>query len=255
MNYQDDNQNFNPSTGTGGLVSPTENEPESMPLGLSDDAFDDFSGDPKIDSAMDQYAYSGKGKGGFLLFVILLSVAGAVLWTMRKTGGVLAPNTATAATEKQIDQALAKLKGSGANAQDINSLFGDLDKLVDQFEVDPTKKQVPIDYVQKNPFELRSLTNQNSDKNDKSNNPANSEERARAARLKSLQDELAKMNLQSIITGKDNIAMITGNVVRAGNRVGNFKVTAIHPQVVELEALIGPNDKVSFSLKLKTPQK
>lgn len=253
MNFDENNPNQNPSTGTGGLVSPTENEPESMPLGLSEDSFDDFSGDPRVDAAMDQYAYSGRGKGGFLLILVLLCVAGAVLWTMRKTGGVLAPDTATAATEKQIDQALAKLQGAGTDPGNINSLFADIDKIVDQFEVDPSQKQVPIDYVQKNPFELHNLTNQDTDK--KGDTPANSAERARAARLKSLQDELSKMNLQSIITGKDNIAMITGKVVRAGNRVGNFKVTTIHPQVVELEALIGPNDKVSFSLKLKSPKK
>src|SRR5690606_35865728 len=96
--------------------------------------------------------------------------------------------------EKRIDQVLAKLgkpdrDGSNPLGQEaLKSLFGDTDAIVAMFADDPTRQQVPIEYVKKNPFANPLLEQKKVEK--PTTNPS-AAERAAEARRRQLQMEAA----------------------------------------------------------------
>ena len=247
MSYDPNSQDNLSQDHSGGLMSHHEEEPASMPLGV-DDSFDDFSGDPSLDAALDPYGASKKGGSGILLFVVLIAVAGGVLWTMRNTGGVLKPSKANAESVKKVDEALQQLNGNKNNTKGVKSLFQDTNKVLSILSDSNYQNQVEVDEVQMNPFVLRQiLGTSNKVKDDTKNAVLSNEDRQKMEQLKTLQKDLSMMSLQSILSGKESLAVISGKVVRPGNKIGKFKVTKITKQAVELTA-----DNHTFSLQLKS---
>ncbi len=203
-----------------------------MPLSM-------LTGDQPLEGAggFDNSAFAEKKSGlsGPALLVVLLIAAAGVLGAMRMTGGVPTADASIAEAERKIDQALQKLATPAKAAQTnnkIQALLDDTDSIVTMFANDPSRKQVTVDQLAKNPFELF-LVRKTEEAADPS---AKVMDKLKAERLKKLKDELAKLSVQSVLQGRTSLAVVSGKVVREGESLGSFTVTQIGPFGVRLTA-------------------
>jgi hypothetical protein len=173
-------------------------------------------------AALDAAGPIKKSNGGVLLILGVLAVAGIALYTMRATA-TLEPTDASAVdAEKKIDQVLNRLSGKEKGPANLGTLLKNSDQVVAMFAADPVKKQVTLDHLQKNPFELFML------KSDTPGLPvADLSDKAKQEELRKLRAELESYKLQSVLSGKTSLAVINNKVVREGEQVGSFIVTQI----------------------------
>lgn len=218
-------------TGSGKLLPPGD-DGQQMPLNLG-------GGDEFNPGLIDAPGLDGSRKGvpGLaLVLVIILAVGGGTLWAMRMTGSSAAPADETAASaELKIDEALKKLAAAGPEGSNlargsIEALFQDADQVVSLFANDPVKNQVAVEELAKNPFALPEA--------DESPKEAAPDVAAlnRQARLKQLQEELTELKVQSVLTGSKSLAVVSGKVVRVGDKIGSFTVKAIAANGLTLTA-------------------
>lgn len=202
----------------GGVVGP-EGLPEASDL--------DFETKPKRSISQ-----------GTLLLLGVLVVAGGGLYLMRFSQGNV--NNANAkAVEAKIEQALAKLAQPAGLAPDdplaknnLNALFKDTNSIIAMFASDPSQRQVPIDYVKKNPFALE----QAKKPEPTAENPTPTPTRDNGARKK-LAAEAQDLKLQTVMKGRaGSIAVINGQFIQVGQKFQSFTVKSIEGMAVELEA-------------------
>jgi hypothetical protein len=165
------------------------------------------------------------------LLALTLVVAGAALFVMRQTGGSSVDQTPDQA-ELRIEQTLAQYSGQGARGADGGSLPPTAEVL-SRFQNDPRARQVELAYLAKNPFlpagrspEELALEEAKPDES----------EQARARRAEALRREFNALTLQSVMNGAEPVAVIDGELVRPGGRIGSFKVVSIEPRAVLLSA-------------------
>ena len=60
--------------------------------------------------------------------------------------------------------------------------------------------------------------------------------RRREERTRQLRGEVDRLQLQTVMIGRTPMALIGDEIVRVGDRIGSFTVTAIRPGAVELSA-------------------
>jgi biotin carboxyl carrier protein len=185
-----------------------------------------------------------------LLLLGVIGVAAATLYAMRVGGHVDVNDASLVGVETKIEQALARLKADGApatglSAEQLATMFKDTDEVVATFAADLTRKQVTLDYLQKNPFELFSP---DGPKEVKTADQA-ALDQAKVARQKKLKAELDTMKLQSLMSGgATRLAVVAGKVVREGDQVGSFTVTGISSAGVLLTA-----DGNTWTLTMEQP--
>ena len=229
---------------TGRVLAPEDDGPTQMPLGVGGEQ--DMLGETPLGMEGSSSTSTGKTQS-VLIMLLVVVVAGGALWTMRVTGGVEQVDSSVSVAEQKIEQALARLKSEdqngGVNQDQLDSLFGDTDQVVAIFENDPTKKQVDVDNLRKNPFALV-VTN----KKGQQTESVAAIDRVKAERLKQLKHEFDKLQLQSLLNGATPLAVVSGKVVRAGDSVGSFDVIAIGAGGVKLMA-----EGNSFTLTMKQP--
>lgn len=227
---------------TGRVLAPEDDGPAQMPLGVGDQ---NMLGEPLGLEAAPR-AGSGRMQSALVMLLVVVVAAGA-LWTMRVTGGVEKVDSSVSAAEQKIEQALARLKSGDKSAalkeEHLDSLFGDTDQVVAIFENDPTKKQIEVDNLNKNPFALV-VTQKKSDQAES----VAAIDRVKAERMAQLKREFDKLQLQSLLNGSTPLAVVSGKVVRAGDSVGSFDVISIGPGGVKLSA-----EGNSFTLTMKQP--
>lgn len=227
-----------------------DDQPESMSLlggiaGQDEDA--QFA-------AIDAAASSGTGSklwsSSVLLIVLVAAVAGGTLYAMRLTQDDLGGASTTTQVETKIEMYLVKLTNPSAMAEDdplqkaqIEALFKDTDEAIRMLAADPAKKQVPVEYVKKNPFALR-IVRQTAD------GPVDDSaaEKERLARMRALEQEVKRLNLQSVSFMRVPVATINGEFYRRGDVVGSFTIDAISAehQAVKLVA-----DGTAFVLRME----
>jgi hypothetical protein len=212
--------------------------PEEMPE-VSDTEFGDAKGPGKLMSQ------------GTMVLVALLVVAGLVIYAMRtvQNGGT----SGNKDVDAKIEQALAKisqpyaLSGDDALAPgNTAKLFKDTQEIVEEFSNDPAKREVPIDYVKKNPFVMPTTATPEAPVGA---GPARPDENALA--IKKLQAELKNLKLQSVMGGNRPVAIIDGELVQPGGTVGSFTVKAIKGTTVELE---GAGQPFTLTMEEKKPK-
>jgi hypothetical protein len=203
-----------------------------MPLSM-------LTSEQRVDGAagFDSGAFAEKKSGvnGAMLLVVLLIAAAGVLGAMRMTSGVPTTDASIADAERKIDQALKKLATPARAAETngkIQALLGDTDSIITMFANDPSRKQVSVDQLAKNPFELFVTRKAGSDTDPN----VKVIDKLKAERLKKLKDELAKLSVQSVLQGRTSLAVVSGKVLREGDSVGSFTVTQIGPFGVRLTA-------------------
>lgn len=160
-----------------------------------------------------------------IFFAVLIIAGGGMLFVMRKVG-FNAMSAFAKMKEPEVD-----LTRNAAGSRDHHRVLRDLSEST-------VKGQVPIDQVQKNPFEIPEVVAA-----DASNDPEvaarQAAERARkeaAARKQRLETALANLKVHGILGGSNPVARINDQAVRVGDVVDEFfTVKAIKGRSVELE--------------------
>lgn len=192
----------------------------------------------------------GLSQGTLLLIGAVLLAAGS-LYLMRLVQGDLRQEAGPQKAEAKIEQVLAKLNQPGTLEPESPLLPENLEQLtegidlVQVFNTDYTGRQVPVEYVKKNPFRLNLPTTE------KAGPTGPTPDAIRAQRLKQLQSELARLELQTVMGGQTPLAVINGQFVRAGQQLGSFHVESIHAQGLQV-VLTAEGER--FTLSMQKPQ-
>ena len=113
--------------------------------------------------------------------------------------------------------------------------MNDADFIIDQLDLDTTKRQVPVEFTKKNPFYL--FVDQAIPVADPVKPTEDAEAKRIAELMKKLDAEMAKLKIQSILpNGRKPVAIIDNKIVQVGEAVGSFKVKEIQKLAVVLEA-------------------
>lgn len=189
-----------------------------------------------IDNAVELGLTTEQPKSKFLaqgpaLIVIAAVIAAGSLYAMRLAQGDLSSDKATKEVEAKIEQWIARLTApSGTNPDDplsqdrLDALFANTDEILAMFNVNHAKRQVPIDYLKMNPFTLRSFSQAGDDDDGAEDRFALQK---REQRMRELERELAKMQLQVVVGGRLPVATIDGEFYRVGDTIGSFKIEKI----------------------------
>ncbi|GAB4194724.1 MAG: hypothetical protein Kow00105_08980 [Phycisphaeraceae bacterium] len=171
-----------------------------------------------------------------LLVVIVAVIAAGSLYLMRATQGSLTSSKDVEDIEAKIANALNKLNkpalltdGDPLQAENLAALFSPTDEATAIFEHDVREQQVPIEQIKKDPF---SLTFADESQTTAQQDTTHNNDR----RFAKLKDELDKFDLQSIMLGARNIAVIGGEFYKKGDRLGSFTITDIDKFTVYLQA-------------------
>ena len=238
---QNQELNDGEAQGTGKVVVPTD-EGEQIPL-------------TSMSGGLESEGTIGDG-GGFeepkkgvppvaLVLLVVIAVGGGVMWAMSATGHKAPADGASLSDETKIEAALKKLVSAQPGASNLDhdsfeAIFSDSKRFVELFSDDPAKHQVSLDELAKNPFQLSSGEVKGAE--------APSTDFQRQEVMSRLGKEHAALQLQSVLTGSQSLAVISGKVVRVGDVIGSFTVKAIEPGRVVLRA-----EGVDFELEAKKP--
>ena len=229
--YQDESNALIPNT--------ADEEPMSMTLsGIG------RSGGEAIHSE-NGYDIASSGGGGLLshttlLVAVVAIVAAGSLYLMRASQGSLASSQDVQDIEAKIATTLNRLNkpallpdGDPLLAENLSALLEPTEDITAIFEHDVREQQVPIEQVKKDPFSL-SL----GDDSQNTNRQDTSKDNDR--RFAKLNEELNKFDLQSIMVGSRNIAVIGGEFYKKGDRIGSFTITGMDKLTVYLDAAGAP---------------
>ncbi len=177
---------------------------------------------------------------GTMLILVIFVIAAGTIWGMRVSQRSEGPSKLTQEHEAKIDNALKRLSSASGPAHDdpinpanIKKLFKDTDSIVSMFSTDPTKQQVPIDKIKKNPFVLPLF--QSTSTVDAGFDARRSQEADRKHREK-LERELEGFDLQSVMNGAMPVAIINNDLLQPGQEIGSFTIKAINDVSVKLES-------------------
>lgn len=230
--YQDD------MTATGEQV-PMDDEPKQLTLmggvaqGGGGDAFD-----PAVVDA--QAPRNFLSQNALLLLVVALVAAGTI-YAMGLTQGDLINQSVPSDAEARIEQAITQLtqqeaaQASPLQQQNLRRLFDETEDIVKMFTSDRTEHQVPLAYVQKNPFQMVKPVVEEPE-------VAAAVDDGRAARereqmMNRLRNEAQRLRLEMISSGARGwVAMINGDFVQVGSKVGSFEVVKIEQFKVTVQS-------------------
>lgn len=196
--------------------------------------------DPSHVDDFDEPGVAGRGISRGTLLVILVGVlAFGAIYAMRVMQGDMEAD-GDAQIEARMEQILAKLSNPDAldendplRPQNMEGLFQDTDAIVASLATDLSGRQVPAEFVKKNPFALP-LAEQ-SEQEEEVDDAAE----RRAAQRRELESEVQHLNLQSLMgRGANTMAVIDGEIYSQGDTVGSFRVESVDAssQTVTLEA-------------------
>jgi hypothetical protein len=168
------------------------------------------------------------------------SVGGGTLLFMRSAGSLEnAVDARQVAAEKKIDQALRRIGPNGAamTSDEVKRLFDETESIIALFAEDPSDKQVKLGELKKNPFERVAPADEKVAAFELDRNAAElAAQRELEARQKMREEALKELQLQSLVSGSNPAAFISGQLVRPGDRIGPFKVETIDNNSVLIAA-------------------
>lgn len=176
---------------------------------------------------------------GTLLILAVMIVAACTLYVMRHGQVDMTTSPGAREVEAKIEQALAKLSKPDALSPDdplvqsnLKTLFRDTNAIVAMFSRDVSQRQVPIDYIKKNPFVMPSYRVAAPS----ATGSPDRGERNETAQHRKMLAEFKELKLQTIMKGRVPIAVINGQFLQIGQSMGVFKVKSINGLTVQLEA-------------------
>jgi hypothetical protein len=164
-----------------------------------------------------------------MLVAILFGLGLVGLWFMVQKSKI---NTAGAAEvskgEARIEGAISRLTGGSSE------MMTRMDKIVSKFYEFSEVHQVQVDELSKNPFALEASGNNVA--LPEAEEVHTEEDEARTNLMKQLAEQTKALSLLGIMQGDNgNRCMIGDDVLKQGDRTGEFKVMSIHANAVELE--------------------
>ncbi len=224
----------------GMLDTETREEPKTLPLmgGIVRP-----EGMATADDA--ESANVGKGQGflsqGTVLIIIVAILSAGGIYLLRISQGDVSVSSESKLFEAKIEQALVKLANPTALPSDdpllernIKSLFADTDSVVAMFSDDHASRQVPLEYVKKNPFASPSERKVVDAAGVTTVVDRSDQEKQRE--LKRLAQEFKQLKLDAVMQGRVPVAIINGAIVQPGQTVGSFTVKSISGLGAQLEA-------------------
>jgi len=203
-------------------------------------------------------AGSGISSGTLLVAIVAIVGVGGLFAMIQLGKKDVNVSGAVAEHEAKIDTALARLSSPQAtNADDpirpenMASLFDSTEAVVSMFTADVSDRQVPLQFLKKNPFLLPI------EKKDPTTPKIGVDpsieaarlERERMQRMAKLEAEVRKLDLQSVVSSsRTPLAIINGEIMKTGTEVGSFTITSISGMSVELTA---GDDQFTLSLESK----
>ena len=184
-----------------------------------------------------------------VLVFLLVGIAIAVIYVMRLSQGEIESAPGSKEAADRIDAWIKSATGPGtasAGTPDIDSLFGNVDEILTKFSSDQTGNQVPIEYLQRNPFVLANAPSSGGEPVALPGPAVDHEANRRQERLEELQGELANLELQTVIIGRMPVAVINNDLIREGHKIGAFRIQKIQQRSVVLTA-----EGEVFSLELE----
>jgi hypothetical protein len=225
-----DHDNLKPAA-----VTP-EDEPPTMPLiggivrpdGLPEAADLDLGAIKSSNPMLNQ---------GTMLIVGAFVIAAVLLLAMKLGVGSGGDTSANREFVQKIEQTLIQLNNRDAISPDspfhsasIQKIRQDADAIGKIFDIDYTQKQVPIEYVKKNPFRLAIVHAATPD------GPVVQVDNRALQRQRQLESEFARLKLQTVMKGRPNVAIINDEICREGQKIGSFTIARIDGLTVSLTA-------------------
>ncbi|WP_432800305.1 hypothetical protein [Poriferisphaera sp. WC338] len=212
-------------------LKPLSSNPDaSMPLmsgfnkGSEEGLGDDIIGLGEPETKMKAH-----GQSALLVGIITVIAVGALYGMHMLNKNFQAQNNVSNANEAKIETFLTKLSNQQALAENdplrkenINEFLNDTPEIISMLKSDVSSQQIPIEYVQKNPFNLVGGQQKNTDVS------ASQADQKRMRALKALQSELKTLTLNSVMGGRVPVAVINNEFYRKGDMIGSFKITEIH---------------------------
>lgn len=166
--------------------------------------------------------------GNVLLLVLVMAVAGGLLYGMRQVGLGVSLDFRTPSIDYPIENASSASESDAEHQLIIQDLISS-----------ETVVQVPLENLERNPFELESK--EETELLVPGVDPAAAARQRAAAEAQRRQQEINRtfegIEINSIMTGSVPLARINGQPVRIGDTVADiFTVRAISGRTVELEA-------------------
>lgn len=192
------------STFGGGDVSP-----EGQPLG------------------MDPAASESKLSGSTLAVgaVIVVGV-GLLFGVMKLTLNPGSTDATTAEAIQEIEAFMIQITAADATGTQgpIAPITGDSIQIIHELEADPTEHQVPVENVQKNPFEMAGIERPDTGGDEEVTGPT--EEELIAAELERYMETARGFKVDSISgTGRRAVVFIDGSMYRIGDEIGDSGFT------------------------------
>jgi len=177
-----------------------------------------------------------------LLLVLVCVIAAGTIYAMRLSqSDFFSGKHDSSAVEARIDQALAKLSNPDALPSDsplrkdvFDALTQDADDVIEMFARDTAENQVPVDQLKMNPFLIRSASGEDV----RQREMEEAERKAKERKLELIR-AAKRLKLESVVSGRRPVAVIDGEIVTAGTKVGElFVCQSINPdsRAVVLEA-------------------
>ncbi len=177
---------------------------------------------------------------GTLLVLLVFAIGVGALCLMRRNQLDDRPSKDVKQAEEKVDQALARLATSFAAAEGdaaeapLAGSQNNTEAIVAMFAADPAKQQVPLEYLKRNPFLLAPPVVDPEVKPATSAPTGKSLASQKKDRLDPLKRQFATMQLQTVMQGKFPLAIVDGQIVKAGSSIGPFEVAAIEKRTVVL---------------------
>jgi hypothetical protein len=237
----------NPGTSPAG-GPPVPDEAPTMPLMTDASVRPEGMPDPADFESVDSAGGNRFANQGTVLLVLILAIATGTIFVMRQGQKDRGPSASDATAEAEVATALAKLSEAGKLGPDDPLLPANLKGLVDTksilsaFSRDHVQKQVPVEFLRKNPFSMPVA------EPEPGNIIAPVAEGARPdATNEKLKLEFGDLVLQSVMGGARPIAIINQKMLQIGQKIGSFTVKSIAGTSVELES-----QGWTFMLKMDT---
>ena len=184
-----------------------------------------------------------QGPNKNLLLVGVLLIGAAVVYFMYFKKGPDSAFAANADGEKEVArQTIAEFLGGGrTNIVQMEQLLKDTEQVVGRFVAYPSATQIPLENLKTNPF--RQFTDKKDviapDESEMAAKKRREEERRVAI------DTVGKLQLQSLISGKNRACMINGGMYREGQQVDGCLV-----EKISADSVIVRCNNYRFALKM-----
>lgn len=164
-------------------------------------------------------------------------VAAGSIWGMRLLQGDLNQDSVSTATAAKIEQVMVRISSGQMAADDplrqenLSNLLSDTNEAVAMFTLNHADRQVPLEFVQKNPFATKVAGEGVIRESDGARL-----EKMREEQLQRVREAARQLRVNSIMAGENPRVFINSDLLGVGEKVGQFTIDTIENQSVILSA-------------------